>query len=500
MMTAKERWERLQSKRYAVLERARDCAALTIPALVPPEAHDDNNVLPTPYQSLGARGVNNVASKLLMSLFPPGAAFLRLQVDAKTKAQLGDKAAEVEELLAEHEKLIANKIETMSARPVLFEIFKHLIVAGNVLKHLKNGTMRMFRIDQYVVSRRADGQPAEAVIKECVIASTLPEDVKALCNLVEKKDEKIDVYTVIEWGELFVTDWQEINGVRVPDSLTIMPRKKAGWLALRWVAVPGQDYGRGLVEEYLGDIRSLEGLSESLVRFAAAASKILFMVKPGATTRFEDIRDAESGDAIVGQKSDVDVLQIEKFNDFQVTKAVADGLEIRLSQAFLLRSGTTRQAERVTAEEIRATAQELEDVLGGVYTVQAIELQLPLARYLIADMTKKREIPALPEKVVQPVIITGFEALGRNHGVNRLRAWISDVKNADPTGGQETIKWLVVDKALGVGHGVENLDTFLYTQDEIDAARQQQQMAALAAPAIGPLAGAAGKVIAGPQA
>jgi hypothetical protein len=71
MLTAESRWTRLQSKRHAVLERARDCAALTIPALVPPEGHDDNNVLPTPYQSLGARGVNNVASKLLMSLFPP---------------------------------------------------------------------------------------------------------------------------------------------------------------------------------------------------------------------------------------------------------------------------------------------------------------------------------------------------------------------------------------------------------------------------------------------
>jgi hypothetical protein len=500
MLTAKERWERLQSKRNAVLERARDCAALTIPALVPPEGHDDNNVLPTPYQSLGARGVNNVASKLLMSLFPPGAAFLRLQVDAKTKVDLGKKVQEVEELLAEHEKLISNKIETMAARPTLFEIFKHLVAAGNALMHMKDGTMRMFRIDQYVVSRRADGKPVEAVIKECVIASTLSPEIKAACNLVDKKDEKIDVYTVIEWGELYTTDWQEINGVRVPDSLTIMPRKKAGWFALRWVAVPGQDYGRGLVEEYLGDVRSLEGLSESLVRFAAAASKILFMVKPGTTTRFEDIRDAESGDAIVGNKADVDVLQIEKFNDFQVTKAAADGLETRLSQSFLLRSGTTRQAERVTAEEIRATAQELEDVLGGVYTVQAIELQLPLARYLIADMTKKREIPALPEKVVQPIIITGFEALGRNHGVNRLRAWIGDVKAANPDGGASTLNWREIDKALGIGHGVENLDSFILTEDEIADINQQQRLTELAAPAIGPVAGAVAKNMSGPQA
>jgi hypothetical protein len=495
MLTAESRWTRLQSKRHAVLERARDCAALTIPALVPPEGHDDNNVLPTPYQSLGARGVNNVASKLLMSLFPPGASFLRLSVDPKTKAMLGDAAKEIEDKLAEHEKLIANKIETMAARPTLFEIFKHLVAAGNCLMHMKAGTMRMFRLDQYCISRRADGTPVEAVIKETVVASTLSDEIRTACEITDKKDENINVYTVITWGDLFVSDFQEINGKKVPGSDSISPIKKPNWFALRWQAVPGQDYGRGLVEEYLGDLRSLEGLNESIVRFAAAASKILFMVKPGATTRFEDIQNAESGDAITGQMSDVDILQLQKFADFQVAKGTADGLETRLSHCFLLRSGITRQAERVTAEEIRATAQELEDVLGGVYTVQSVELQLPLARYLMSAMAKSREIPALPEKIVQPVIVTGFQALGRNHSVNRLRAWVADVKQVDPTGGAESVNWLNVNKALGIGHGVEDLDSFLLTQEEVDAARQQQMASAMAAPAIGPVAGQAAKAM-----
>jgi hypothetical protein len=488
MLTAKERWERLTSKRQAVLERARDCAALTIPALVPPEAHDDNNVLPTPYQSLGARGVNNVASKLLMSLFPPGGSFLRLQIDPRAREELGEKKTEVEQALAKQEKLISAKIDTMAARPTLFECFKHLVSAGNVLMNLRKGAMRMYRIDQYVISRRADGAPVEAVIKECVPANTLSPELRLACEIKEEKDEKIDVFTVIEWGDLFVTDYQEINGKRVPNTTSVSPIKRPSWFALRWQAVPGCDYGRGLVEEYLGDLKSLEGLSESLVRFAAAASKIVFMVKPGSTTRFEDIQNAESGDAIVGQRSDVDILQMEKYADFQVTKTTADNLELRLSHAFLLRSGTTRNAERVTAEEIRAMAQELEDVLGGVYTVQSVELQLPLARHLIHIMQQAQEIPALPEKAVQPVIITGFEALGRNHSVNRLRAWVADVKQVDPDGGASTLNWRNIDRALGVGHGVEDLDQFVLSPEEIEANRQADQQAAIAAQAIGPAA------------
>ena len=36
---------------------------------------------PTPYQSVGSRGVMNLASKLMLALFPPQAPFFRLDVD-----------------------------------------------------------------------------------------------------------------------------------------------------------------------------------------------------------------------------------------------------------------------------------------------------------------------------------------------------------------------------------------------------------------------------------
>ena len=38
--------------------------------------------------------------------------------------------------------------------------------------------------------------------------------------------------------------------------------------ALRMIRVDNEDYGRGYVEEFLGDLKSLEGLSQSLVESA----------------------------------------------------------------------------------------------------------------------------------------------------------------------------------------------------------------------------------------
>ena len=64
--TAKERYERLKINRQHYLDRARECSELTIPALVPDDGFESTSELYTPFQSIGARGVNNLASKLLL--------------------------------------------------------------------------------------------------------------------------------------------------------------------------------------------------------------------------------------------------------------------------------------------------------------------------------------------------------------------------------------------------------------------------------------------------
>ena len=63
--TASGLYKELEARRQPFLDRARDCAKLTIPSVLPPQSHGRHSKLPTPYQSLGARGINNLSSKLL---------------------------------------------------------------------------------------------------------------------------------------------------------------------------------------------------------------------------------------------------------------------------------------------------------------------------------------------------------------------------------------------------------------------------------------------------
>ena len=76
--TAAQRYEQLRVDRNSPLMRARDCSKVTIPGLIEDENYGDAGRLPTPYQSLGARGVGHMTSKLAVTLFPTNENFFKL--------------------------------------------------------------------------------------------------------------------------------------------------------------------------------------------------------------------------------------------------------------------------------------------------------------------------------------------------------------------------------------------------------------------------------------
>ena len=80
---------------------------------------------------------------------------------------------------------------------------------------------------------------------------------------------------------------REVDDVYFPGHAVQHPRTPSPWLVLRFNTVDGEDYGRGRVEEFIGDLRSLNGLSQALVEGASVASKVIFLVSPSATTKPE---------------------------------------------------------------------------------------------------------------------------------------------------------------------------------------------------------------------
>lgn len=515
MADSKSRWTHLDGLRSGVLQRARDASKLTLPSILPDEGDDENTALPQPYQSLGARGVNNLASKLLLALLPPSTSFFRFSVDPEVldelKASAGDQAGEVdtavEDKLRRRENKIMKWIERSVLRTAMFNSLKQLIVTGNALLYLpKKGRIKTFRLDQFVVVRDPSGDLTELYIREEADPVTLSEEIRVACdiNLSEKDagNKNVEIYTsvVLRPGGKMIDYWQEINEHEVPNSRGQSKVEESPYLCMRWSALDNESYGRGHVEEYIGDLRSLEGLSAAIVGFSAVAAKVIFLVHPNSTTSIDDLVNADTGDFVKGALKDIEALQLDKYADFKVSQEVLRDLVLRLSHAFLLSTGTVRDAERVTAEEIRMQAQELEDVLGGVYTVQSQEQQL-LVRRIIKVMEMAGDLDKLPENAgVEPTIVTGFEALGRGHELNRIRGLFADIANTfGPEVLQRYVKMGDALKKFATGHNVDIEDLFKTdTQVQEEVAKEQQQAAAqqMALSAAGPAAGAAVKGIA----
>ena len=508
-------YKTLEQDRMPFLRRAIEASNLTIPTLVPPLGHDKATKFYTPYQSIGARGVNNLASKLLLALLPPNTPCFRLDIDSSTLEKLGvvpEQKADVEAKLAKMERSVQRKIETEAIRVSTFEALKHIVVGGNGLLYLpQKGGMRVFHLHNFVIQRDPMGQVLDIVVKETVAKAVLSDEVRDMLGSEpvgkdnESKEEKrasldkdqtsrttnIDMFTHVRWEGSKWLVYQEVQGLKIPSSLGEYPAEKSPWIPIRMAKIDGESYGRGYVEEYLGDLKSLEGLSQAIIEGAAAAAKILFLVNPNGTTSMDDLATTESGGFCQGTADDVNVLQLQKYNDFRVALDASRTIEERLSFAFMLNSSVQRAGERVTAEEIRFMAQELEAGLGGVYSILSQEFQLPLINRLMFRMQRSKELPTLPKGVVEPVIVTGIEALGRGNDLNKLDTFMEAVMQIPEATARVNWGDYMTRRATALGIDTEGL---IKTDEQVQQEQQQAQMMQMAQPGLGPAIGAAGQM------
>lgn len=489
--SASQRYAQLEGDRRPFLDRARSCAKLTIPTLLPEDGSNGSTTFTTPEQSLGARGVNNVAAKMLLALLPPNAPFFKMEVDDMTATEIsGQEGAkdEVDKAFAQFVRRVMTDVESRALRSDLYEALRLLVVSGNVLVYVPEmGRGRVYRMDRYVVKRDPAGNLLEVVIREQIAHAAIPPEiakqiptealpapapqVNGVQTQAQTKPFYLFTHVVLnEEGQYQV--YQEIEGIVVPQSQGTYLREELPFLALRYNKVDGEDYGRGLIEEYLGDLLHLESLSKSIREFVAIASRVIPMVNPNGMTAVKDLTEAANGEPIAGNSDDVTFLQIERYNDFRVAKEMIGTLEQRLAFAFLLNTAIQRPGERVTAEEIRYMARELEDTLGGTYSVQAVELQLPLATILIKALEKRGSLPELPKGMVTPKVVTGMDALGRGNDLSNLIQF-RDIIAETPAA--QTIKWDGFATRVANSLNVETAGLIM-TPEESQAMQQQQIM------------------------
>lgn len=435
---AKATFSKLSEDREAYIRRAEDCARLTIPRLFPREYDDGDTDYQTPYNSVGARGVNNLSSKLLLALLPPNQPFFRFGLDEEANQMVQESGNDqikdgIELGMSLIENAVMKYMEANSLRPTLSEAIKQLIVSGNALLFLppKEGGIKCYTLRDYVVQRDGTGNVLQIVAHDKLARGSLPDYVKEFLDKQtginddpnqKVDDRKADVYTHTYLDGNEWKSYQEIDGYKIPNSDQTYPKDKLPWMPIRFTKIDGENYGRSFVEDYIGDLRSLEVLSRSIVDLSKIAAKVVNLVNPACQTNIQALAKARNGAYVKGRPEDVVPIQLNKSGDMQVTMSTAQSIEQRLSFCFLLNSSVQRSGERVTAEEIRYVAGELEDTLGGVYSLLSQELQLPLVNCVYNQMQANGELPDFSGLGVdiQPTIVTGVDALGRGHDLANL--------------------------------------------------------------------------------
>lgn len=413
-------YQKLKGTREAYVDRAKNCAKLTIPSLFP-ESSTNGETLYVPYQGIGARALKSLASKIQLSLFPPENSFFRLTVEPTEREKLGEKTlGKLDQSLTRLERMVNDYLELKNIKNTAFEAIKQLIVAGNALVYLGKDSFKMFRLDKYVVQRNMEGEVELIIVEEPVTKADLPKSIQKLITDDDPKQKTVKVHTLIRIQKgKWVSD-QYIQDELIPSSHSEYAIGRCPWVPLRMVQMSGEDYGRSYVEEHIGDLSSLETLSKSMSESAKAAARIVWLVRPNGITDINALNRAKNGAYVPGNPEDLVCLQLNKQADMAITKTEADEIRRGIAQAFLMQSSLQRSGERVTAEEIRTLASELEQVLGGVYSLLSMEMQAPIVSVAIGRLEAAGAIPQFPKGTFKPSIVTGVDALGRGQDYQRL--------------------------------------------------------------------------------
>jgi len=153
-----------------------------------------------------------------------------------------------------------------------------------------------------------------------------------------------------------------------------------------------------------------------------------------------------------------------------------------LSEAFLILN--VRQSERTTAEEVRMTQLELEQQLGGLFSLLTVEFLVPYLNRKLNVAQKTGEIPRLPKGgIVKPTIVAGINALGRGQDRESLAQFLTVIaQTMGPEALQTYINPEEVVKRLAAAQGIDVLNlvkSMQELQQEQQAAMQQQQQMAV---------------------
>lgn len=478
-----------------VVNKAEQYAKWTLPQLMPKlTGYKTTARLERDYQSVGALLTNNLASKLCALLFPSSRPFYKIKAGEALLEAAKKKGIEDTDLaagLAKMELASCKQLFLNASYAQLIFALKHLIVTGNVLIHRDSDTAKTttYGLRSFVVRRDGRGNMLDCILREYTDFDGLELPVQQVLRLAQPSryadpdnPPPVELYTRIKRslttkGNPIFTVSQQVDtyDVGTPGQY---PEHLCPWQVPTWSLIAGENYGRGLVEDYAGGFAKLSDVSLAATLYSIQAAKVVNLVAPGQGADVDELQEAECGDYVQGSPDSVTAHEggdAKKGEQMQAEIAAEFG---QLARAFMYKANT-RDAERVTAYELKQDAMEAENALGGAYSSLSAALQVPFAHVLLTEVNEQA-LEGLLTGQFKLDIEAGIPALGRQAEVQNLAAAAQDAGGIIPALSQldpRIDKGRVMDVILR-GQSVDS-STIFFTKDELasqQAAVKQEQM------------------------
>lgn len=429
------RYDKLIVDRQNYLDRGRDSSELTLPFILPQSGSNSATEFKNPYSSVGANGIQSLASKLVSTLFPTNTTFFDIELDPSIKLQYeqqsGVTQGDLEQAMQKITSTVNTYLDTSNYRSVLYSAFLHLLITGNSLLYVKDENLVLYQLDSYVVDKDKAGNILEIICTEKVSVKSLSDEVITACQLDSASSEDYILYTGARLENSKYKFYQEINKIIVPNTETTYSKQTLPFLVLQYInSSTDENYGRSLCDSIISDLKVLDELTKSVLEVSAVSSKLIMLVNPNSEIDVRRLTNAKSGEFVLANADHVTALQFQKNNDLSIAYNVIQTIENRLMKIFLYPSDSLNQ-KNMTATEVRWHAAQLEQSLGGAYSNFQNQLQMPLLRIVISQLASKKAIPEIPmnNDMVNVKIVSGLSGLGQSRELESLNGFISLVAN-----------------------------------------------------------------------
>lgn len=444
MISSRDRYQQLTVDRQQALDKARRASKVTVYELIP-EVDDPtpSNTFKNSYSSFGNDAVGSLTTKILYSVLPASQQFFRKEIQSTDfteaeQAQLqqvidgsGTLEEKIKRVLISNSKKIQNYFEEKGIRSTYNETIMHLIVAGNVVVKFTPEGARNYNLNNFVIVRDNESNTInELITKEWIFREELAQaDREAIDEKMGGTPDEIDgdstryeLYThtqIKDDGNYTIT--QEIEGAEITRQDNV-PQNELPFVAPRLYKNSDTNYGESYVYRFYDDLRDLNNYRRQLIQVTNTMCKIVWLVDPTGRAKPRDLAKKKAGEFAIGKQTDVTPLQINSITQVQVVQNAIDRIEEKLRNNFLML--TVRNSERTTAEEVRATQEELDQQLGGLFSTLSQELQLPSVQ-AVESIVRDNEVGYIELPGTHDRIVTGVEAIGRSQEVVNYRLFIS---------------------------------------------------------------------------